>query len=170
MCFPLSIFFFLRFSLILSLFTLTLGGRTWSLDLLSDFVTYHFDFRRAMRNFIGLASTKSDDELLSLSHDRPLFKGLDGVFGPLRCGLKDRARLKEREAKAELLARNGDYGEADIIEKECSKVCDGLWFGVNASRIRQGPKCALAGEGKKNIRITQKHNPCSNYASISRNS
>ena len=113
--------------LILSLFTLNVGGRrTWSLDLLSDFVTCPFDFRRAMRKFIGLASTKSDDELLSLSLDGPLFKGLDGEFGPLRSGLKDRARLKEREAKAELLARNGHYGEADEVEEECSKVRGGL--------------------------------------------
>jgi hypothetical protein len=102
------------------------GPGAWILDLLSDFVTCPFDFRRAMRKFIGLASTKSDDELLSLSLDGPLFKGLDGEFGPLRSGLKDRARLKEREAKAELLARNGDYVEADEIEEDCSKVREGL--------------------------------------------
>ncbi len=61
------------------------------MDLLSDCVNCPFDFRRAMRKFIGLSSTKSDDELLSLSHDGPLFKGLDGEFGALRAGLKDRA-------------------------------------------------------------------------------
>jgi hypothetical protein len=34
--------------------------------------------------------------------------------------------LKESEAKAESLARNGHYSEADEVEKECSKVRDGL--------------------------------------------
>jgi hypothetical protein len=79
-----------------------------------------------MRKFIGLASPKSDEELLSLSHEGPPFQGLDGAFGPLCSGLKDRSKLKEREAKAELFARNGDYVKADEIEKECSKVRDGL--------------------------------------------
>ena len=79
-----------------------------------------------MRKFLGLSSMKSDAELLSLSPEGPLFKGIDSVFRPLRSGLKDRARLKEREAKAELLARNGDYVEADEIEEDCSKVREGL--------------------------------------------
>ncbi len=79
-----------------------------------------------MRKFFGSSSMKSDDELLSLNPEGPLFKRLDSVLGPLRSGLKDRARLKEREAKAELLARNGHYVEADEIEEDYSKVREGL--------------------------------------------
>ncbi len=77
----LTHFFLSSLLLILSFFTLNVGDRrTWSLDLLSDFVTCLFDFRRAIRKFMGWASTKSDDELLSPSLDGPLFKGLDGEF------------------------------------------------------------------------------------------
>jgi hypothetical protein len=79
-----------------------------------------------MRKFIGSAAPKSDEELLSLSHEGPVFQGLDAAFGPLRSGVKGKAKLKEREATAELLARNGDYVQADEIEKECSIVRDGL--------------------------------------------
>ncbi len=79
-----------------------------------------------MQKFFGSSSMKSDDELLSLTPEGPLFKGLDCVLGPLRSGLKDKARLKEREAKAELLARSGHYVEADEIEEDCSKVREGL--------------------------------------------
>jgi hypothetical protein len=79
-----------------------------------------------MRKFIGSASPKSDEELLSLSHEGPIFQGIDAALGALRSGLKGKAKLKEREATAELLARNGDYAQADEIEKECSNVRDGL--------------------------------------------
>ena len=68
-----------------------------------------------MLKFLASSSMKSEHELLSLTPGGPLFKGLDSVLGPLRSGLKDKARLKEMEAKAELLARNGHYVEADEI-------------------------------------------------------
>jgi hypothetical protein len=56
-----------------------------------------------MRKFIGSASPKSDEELLSLSHEGPIFQGIDAALGALRSGLKGKAKLKEREATAELL-------------------------------------------------------------------
>ncbi len=58
-----------------------------------------------MMKFLGVA-TKSDDELLSLSSRGPLFKDVKDGLGPLRSGVKDQTNLKEREARAEVLARN----------------------------------------------------------------
>ena len=64
-----------------------------------------------MKKFIGVGyGALSDSELLSLSYEGPIFKGLDDVgLGPLRAGVKERAQLKEWEAKAEVLAQKGAY-------------------------------------------------------------
>ncbi len=51
---------------------------------------------------------------------------LDAGSGPLRSGLKDRMKLKEMEARAELLAGNGEYVKAEEIEHECSKLREGF--------------------------------------------
>jgi precorrin-3B methylase len=65
---------------------------------------------------------KSDDELLSLSCNGALFINLDAGSGPLRSGMKDRMMLKEMEARAESLAGNGEYTNAEEIEQECCKL------------------------------------------------
>jgi hypothetical protein len=97
-----------------------------------------------MKKFIGVGyGALSDSEMLSLSYEGPIFKGLDDVrLGPLRAGVKERAQLKEREAKAEVLAQNGAYAEAEEIERKCSKVRAGLAAmqaefekGMNALRL-----------------------------------
>ena len=81
-----------------------------------------------MKKFIGVGyGSLSDSELLSLSYEGPIFKGLDDVgLGPLRAGVKERAQLKEREAQAEVLAQKGAYARAEEIEGQCSKVRAGL--------------------------------------------
>ena len=81
-----------------------------------------------MEKFIGVGyGVLSDSELLSLSCEGPVFKGLDDVgLGPLRAGVTERAQLKEWEAKAEVLAQNGAYAQAEDIERKCSKVRGGL--------------------------------------------
>ncbi len=63
-------------------------------------------------------------------------------LGPLRAGVKERAQLKEREAKAQVLAQNGAYAQTAEIEGNCSKVRAGLAAmqaefqkGMNALRI-----------------------------------
>ena len=97
-----------------------------------------------MKKFIGVGyGALSDSELLSLSYEGPIFKGLDDVgLGPLRAGVKERAQLKEWEAKAEVLAQNGAYAEAEDMESKCSKVRAGLAAmqaefekGLNALRL-----------------------------------
>ena len=74
-----------------------------------------------MKKFIGVGyGALSDSELFSLSCEGPVFKGLDYVrLGPLRAGVKERAQMKEREAKAEALAQNGAYAQAEEIETKC---------------------------------------------------
>jgi len=81
-----------------------------------------------MKKFIGVGyGALSDSDLLSLSYEGPIFKGLDDVgLGPLRAGVKQRAQLKEREAQAEVLAQKGAYAQAEEIEGQCSKVRAGL--------------------------------------------
>ena len=97
-----------------------------------------------MKKFIGVGyGALSDSELLSLSYEGPIFKGLDDVgLGPLRPGVKERAQLKEWEAKAEVLAQNCAYAEAEDMESKCSKVRAGLAAmqaefekGMNALRL-----------------------------------
>jgi hypothetical protein len=80
-----------------------------------------------MMKYMG-AGLKSDGELLGLSCNGGLFMDLDAGSGPLRSGLKDRMKLKEMEARAELLAGNGEYVIAEEIEHECSKLRVGLEF------------------------------------------
>jgi hypothetical protein len=93
-----------------------------------SFVFRVFECLVTMLKFLGVA-TKSDDELLSLSSRGLLFKDAKDGLGPLRSCVKDQTKLKEREARAEVLARNCQYVEAAEIENSCTKLRTGLAFG-----------------------------------------
>ena len=110
-----------------------------------SFVFRVFECLVTMLKFLGVA-TKSDDELLSLSSRGPLFKDAKDGLGPLRSGVKDQTKLKEREARAEVLARNCQYAEAEEIENSCTKLRAGLAFGH--SEYENARKCASPCHGK----------------------